>query len=69
LDILLREETATYEGKYFHNKKSTVNPPAIQQPRPPITIGALGPKMLKLTIQYADQWNSYGCDSLNEDEM
>lgn len=69
LDILLREETATYEGKYYHIKESAVNPHTIQQPRPPITIGALGPKMLKLTAQYADRWNSYGGDGLTADEM
>lgn len=46
-----------------------MNPPAIQQPRPPITIGALGPKMLKITAQHADTWNSYGGDGLSADEM
>ena len=29
-----------------------------QRPKPPITIGALGPVMLKLAAQYADNWNS-----------
>jgi alkanesulfonate monooxygenase SsuD/methylene tetrahydromethanopterin reductase-like flavin-dependent oxidoreductase (luciferase family) len=69
LDSLLREEITTYDGKYYQLKESAVNPPTVQLPRPPITIGALGPKMLKITAQYADRWNSYGGDGLTAEEM
>jgi alkanesulfonate monooxygenase SsuD/methylene tetrahydromethanopterin reductase-like flavin-dependent oxidoreductase (luciferase family) len=69
LDSLLREEVTSYQGKYYQLKGSAMNPPTIQQPRPPITIGALGPRMLKITAQFADRWNSYGGDNLTADEM
>ena len=69
LDSLLKEEVTTFEGKYYQLKESAMNPPTIQKPRPPITIGALGPKMLEVTAQYADTWNSYGGDGLSADEM
>jgi alkanesulfonate monooxygenase SsuD/methylene tetrahydromethanopterin reductase-like flavin-dependent oxidoreductase (luciferase family) len=69
LDQLLREETVTYEGEYYQLKGTAMNPPAVQQPRPPITIGALGPRMLKLTAKHANTWNSYGGDNLSADEM
>jgi alkanesulfonate monooxygenase SsuD/methylene tetrahydromethanopterin reductase-like flavin-dependent oxidoreductase (luciferase family) len=69
LDSLLREEVTTYEGKYYKLEDSAMNPPTVQRPRPPITIGALGPKMLRITAQYADRWNSYGGSQLTADEM
>jgi alkanesulfonate monooxygenase SsuD/methylene tetrahydromethanopterin reductase-like flavin-dependent oxidoreductase (luciferase family) len=69
LDSLLREETTTFNGHYYQLIESAMNPPAIQQPRPPIIIGALGPKMLKITAQYADTWNSYGGDGLSAEQM
>jgi alkanesulfonate monooxygenase SsuD/methylene tetrahydromethanopterin reductase-like flavin-dependent oxidoreductase (luciferase family) len=37
-----------------------MSPPPIQKPRPPITIGAQQPAMLKITAQYADTWNTFG---------
>ena len=35
-----------------------MKPRPLQQPRPPITIAAMGPRMLKYAAQYADIWNS-----------
>ena len=69
LDQLLQKETVTYEGEYYQLQGTAMNPPAVQQPRPPITIGALGPQMLKLAAKHADTWNSYGGDGLSADEM
>ena len=37
-----------------------MRPGPIQRPRPPLTIGAHGPKMLRLVAEYADRWNSHG---------
>ena len=34
-----------------------MNPSPIQQPRPPITIAAVKPVMLKIAARYADAWN------------
>jgi hypothetical protein len=35
-----------------------VNPRSVQLPRPPITIGALGARMMRLAARFADTWNS-----------
>jgi alkanesulfonate monooxygenase SsuD/methylene tetrahydromethanopterin reductase-like flavin-dependent oxidoreductase (luciferase family) len=69
LDSLLREEVSSFEGRYYQLEESAMNPPTVQQPRPPIIIGALGPRMLEITAQYADTWNSYGGDGLSAAQM
>ena len=35
-------------------------PAPIQQPRPPLMLGAHRPRMLRIVAQYADTWNSFG---------
>jgi len=58
VDQCLRNRVTSYEGQYYQLKDAVMTPPPIQQPRPPITIGAVGPLMLKLAARYADTWNS-----------
>jgi alkanesulfonate monooxygenase SsuD/methylene tetrahydromethanopterin reductase-like flavin-dependent oxidoreductase (luciferase family) len=67
VDQCLRNRVVTYDGKYYHIKGAMMYPPPIQQPRPPITIGAMRPRTLKLAARFADTWNSLGFDS-NWDE-
>lgn len=56
--LLLENESASFEGKYYTIKNAMMNPGSIQKPRPPIVIAALGPVMLKYTAKVADNWNS-----------
>lgn len=58
VDRCLRNRVTTYKGQYYQLKDAVMAPPPIQQPRPPITIGAIGLSMLKLAARYADTWNS-----------
>lgn len=58
VDRCLRNKVTTYEGQYYQLRDAIMAPPPIQQPRPPITIAAMGPSMLKLAARYADTWNS-----------
>ena len=60
IDLLLRQDTTTYEGRYYRVREAPFRPRPVQQPRPPLTLGAHGPKMLRIVAQYADRWNSYG---------
>lgn len=60
VDECLRNRVTTYQGHYYQLKNTAMAPPPIQQPRPPITIGAMGPAMLKMAARYADTWNSFG---------
>lgn len=60
IDLALRNDTISYDGKYYQVKEAPFRPRPVQQPRPPLTLGAHGPRMLKIVAQYADRWNSFG---------
>lgn len=60
VDLLLRQDTTTYAGDYYRVTEAPFRPRPIQQPRPPLTLGAHGPKMLRIVARFADRWNSIG---------
>ena len=60
IDKLLRQDTTTWEGTYYQVRDAPFRPAPLQQPRPPLTLGAHGPRMLRIAARYADRWNSYG---------
>ena len=59
-DMLLRQEVTTYRGSYYRCDEAEVIPRPVQRPRPPLTIAAHGPKMLRIAARYADGWSSWG---------
>lgn len=60
LDSLLRNERSTYEGAHYRLRDAASRPPPVQRPRPPLTLGAHRPRMLRIVARYADRWNSLG---------
>ena len=60
VDQLLRNEVTNYDGRYYKIKEAVMSPRPVQKPRPPITIAANRPRMLKLTARYADTWTTLG---------
>jgi alkanesulfonate monooxygenase SsuD/methylene tetrahydromethanopterin reductase-like flavin-dependent oxidoreductase (luciferase family) len=60
INLLLRQEVTTYEGMHYRCRDVEVIPGPIQRPRPPITIGAHGPRMLRIAARHADTWSSWG---------
>jgi alkanesulfonate monooxygenase SsuD/methylene tetrahydromethanopterin reductase-like flavin-dependent oxidoreductase (luciferase family) len=60
VDMLLREDTSSFDGKYYQLRDATSRPLPVQKPRPPLTLGAFGPRMLKIAARYADTWNAFG---------
>jgi len=67
VDQLLSNEVTTYNGRYYKVKEAVMKPRPIQKPRPPITIAAWGPVMMKYAARYADTWNSISsADTLEE---
>jgi len=60
VDLLLRQDVTTYNGTYYQLDEAPFRPGPIQKPRPPLTLGAHGPKMLRIVAEYADRWNSHG---------
>lgn len=65
VDLLLRNDVSSYTGRYYQVRDARFRPGPIQQPRPPLVLGAHRPRMLRIVAQYADTWNSHG----SPDEM
>jgi F420-dependent oxidoreductase-like protein len=60
IDQLLTNDTTTFEGHYYHVHEARMRPAPLQKPRPPLLLGAKGPRMLRICARYADTWNSSG---------
>jgi alkanesulfonate monooxygenase SsuD/methylene tetrahydromethanopterin reductase-like flavin-dependent oxidoreductase (luciferase family) len=60
VDLLLRQEVTNYGGRYYQCDGAEVIPLPVQRPRPPITVAAHGPKMLRIAARFADSWSSWG---------
>jgi alkanesulfonate monooxygenase SsuD/methylene tetrahydromethanopterin reductase-like flavin-dependent oxidoreductase (luciferase family) len=60
VDRLLRGETTTYAGRYYRVADATLQPGPLQRPRPPLTVAASGPRMVRLAARYADVWITEG---------
>ncbi len=58
VDQLLSREVTTYQGRFYRVEGARMKPRPVQQPRPPITIAAMGPVMLRHAARHADAWNS-----------
>ncbi len=69
VDRLLCHETTTYKGRFYEVNDAVINPRPRQMPRPPITIGAMGPLMLKYAATYADTWNTMSFSEAFEDQL
>jgi alkanesulfonate monooxygenase SsuD/methylene tetrahydromethanopterin reductase-like flavin-dependent oxidoreductase (luciferase family) len=54
---LFSQEVTTYEGRYYQ-VDGAPRQPAVQTPRPPIIVAALGRRMMRLAARHADIWNS-----------
>ena len=54
------DQVATYDGTYYQLREAPFRPRPVQQPRIPFTLGAHGPKMLRIVARHAQRWNSTG---------
>jgi alkanesulfonate monooxygenase SsuD/methylene tetrahydromethanopterin reductase-like flavin-dependent oxidoreductase (luciferase family) len=58
---LLTTDNFTFDGKHFQVEDATLLPRPVQQPHPPIWIGAHGEKrMMPIAARYADVWHCFG---------
>ena len=60
VDLMTREDTSSFEGEYYQLRGARSRPASVQKPRPPLVLGAFGPRMLKIVARYADTWNAFG---------
>ncbi len=58
---LLTTDGFTFEGAHFQVRDATLLPRPVQQPHPPIWIGASGEqRMMPIAARYADVWHCFG---------
>jgi alkanesulfonate monooxygenase SsuD/methylene tetrahydromethanopterin reductase-like flavin-dependent oxidoreductase (luciferase family) len=69
IEKLLSEQIVTYSGDYYTLKDAAIFPESIQKPRPTIMIGCVGQKMIKVAVEYADVWNSFGGIDKDAEEL
>lgn len=55
---LLKDGYVEFQGKYYQVHDCEIKPRGPRTSGPPIMIGGGGPRMLRLTAQYADMWNT-----------
>lgn len=58
LKPLLREGQVDFAGAYYHARNCEDVPRGPRPAGPPLLVGGIGPRMLKLSAQYADLWNT-----------
>jgi F420-dependent oxidoreductase-like protein len=64
--LLMTKDRATFKGRHFQLEGASYHPRPVQQPHPPIWIGASGEQlMLPIVARQADAWHAFG----SEDSM
>jgi probable F420-dependent oxidoreductase len=61
---LLREGSIDFDGR-FHQARDCELLPRPRAGGPPLLIGSNGPRMLRITMPYADAWNTWYADTDN----
>ena len=69
VDRLLTDEVTTFHGTYYDVDGAFMNPRPVQSPRPPIMVGAMGPRMMRHAARWADIWNSLSFEVAFADQV
>ena len=56
---LLRQEMVDFNGKYYQTKACEILPKSLRPEGPPIMVGSMGPRMLRITLPYVQMWNAW----------
>ncbi|HEY2917067.1 MAG TPA: LLM class flavin-dependent oxidoreductase [Candidatus Limnocylindrales bacterium] len=62
---LLRDGRIDFDGQYFQARDCELLPRPARAGGPPLLIGSSGPRMLRITMPFADAWNVWYADTGN----
>jgi len=62
---LLREGAIDFDGRFYQARDCELIPHGPRPAGPPLMIGSKGPRMLDITMPYADSWNVWFADTDN----
>jgi probable F420-dependent oxidoreductase len=48
----------TFDGRYHRAAGAVNQPPAVQEPHPPVFVGGKGDRLIQLAVEHADGWNT-----------
>ena len=57
VEQLLTSSACSFAGDYYSVDSAAVHP-SLQDPRPPITVAAMGPRMMRYAAAHSDTWNT-----------
>ena len=55
---LLKTGQVDFAGRFYQARNCVLRPRGPRSDGPPLLVASFGPRMLRLTAQYADQWNT-----------
>lgn len=59
--LLMTQDGATFEGRHYRIQDATYHPRPVQQPHPPIWVGAGGERLtIPVAARQADVWHGFG---------
>ena len=65
---LLRDGAIDFDGQFYQARDCELLPPGARPGGPPLMIGSIGPRMLRITMPHADAWNVWFADTNNSPE-
>jgi probable F420-dependent oxidoreductase len=65
---LLRDGHADFHGEYYDVTDCTLDPPPVRPGGPPLMLGSVGPRMLRIALPHVDSWNVWWTDYGNTAE-
>jgi alkanesulfonate monooxygenase SsuD/methylene tetrahydromethanopterin reductase-like flavin-dependent oxidoreductase (luciferase family) len=62
---LLREGRIDFDGRYYQARDCELLPAPMRAGGPPLLIGSIGPRMLRITLPHVQAWNVWYADTAN----
>ena len=66
LKLLWTRARSDFDGRYYRLAGAISEPKPLQEPHPPLWVGAEGKRMLRLAARHADVWNMAGSGDMED---